>query len=108
MSSSFNSLKFQDRREAAIEDCSRAIELKPDYVKALVRRGQAYEDSDRPHEAFKDFEKVLEIDPGLKDAKLAVMVNFHILNRSYFSPPVIPKETSIKSIDIKHRVIKAI
>ena len=78
MTSSFHSSKFQDRREAAIEDCSRAIELKPDYVKALVRRGQAYEDSDRPHEAFKDFEKVLEIDPGLKDAKLAVMVNFHI------------------------------
>jgi tetratricopeptide (TPR) repeat protein len=68
-------LKFQDRREAAIEDCSCAIELKPDYVKALVRRGQAYEDLDRPHEAMKDFEKVLEIDPGLKEAKIAAMVN---------------------------------
>ena len=66
---------FQDRKEAAIEDCARAIELKPDYVKALLRRGQAFEDSDRPHEAFKDFEKALEIDPGLKEAKAACMVN---------------------------------
>ena len=58
----------------AIEDCTRALELKPDYVKALVRRGQALEDSDKPHEAFKDFEKVVEIDPGLKEAKIALMV----------------------------------
>jgi predicted TPR repeat methyltransferase len=65
----------QDRKEAAIEDCTKAIELKPDYVKALVRRGQAYEDTDKPHEAFKDFERVLEIDPGLKEARAAVLVS---------------------------------
>ncbi len=45
-------------------------------MQALLRRGQAYEDSDKPHEAFKDFEKALEIDPGLKEAKIAVMVRY--------------------------------
>jgi hypothetical protein len=45
-------------------------------LQALLRRGQAYEDSDKPHEAFKDFEKALEIDPGLKEAKIAVMVRY--------------------------------
>ncbi len=39
-----------------------------------MRRGQAWEDSDKPHKAFKVFEKALEIDPGLKEAKIAVMV----------------------------------
>ncbi len=88
-------MNYQDRKESAIEDCTRAIELKPDYVKALVRRGQAYEDSDRPHEAFKDFEKVLEIDPGLKDAKLAVMVNVRTFSEiiSKFSLPKSMKHT---------------
>ena len=62
-----------DEKEKAIEECSKAIELKPDYVKALCRRGQVYEDTDKPHEAFKDFEKVLELDPGHKEARMAVM-----------------------------------
>jgi tetratricopeptide (TPR) repeat protein len=43
-------------------------------VKALLRRGQCLEDLDKPHEALKDFEKVLEIDPGLAEAKLALLV----------------------------------
>ena len=62
-----------DEKEKAIEECSKAIEMNPDYVKALSRRAQAYEDTDKPHEAFKDFEKVLEIDPGHKEARMAVM-----------------------------------
>lgn len=64
-----------DQKEKAIESCSAAIELNPDYVKALLRRGQTYEDSDKPHEALKDFEKVLELDPGNKDARIAIMVS---------------------------------
>ena len=62
-----------DEKEKAIEECSKAIELNPDYVKALTRRGQVYEDTDKPHEAFKDFEKVLQLDPGHKEARMAVM-----------------------------------
>jgi len=59
--------------EKAIEDCSEAIELNPNYVKALLRRAQTYEDTDKPHEAMKDFEKVIQLDPGNKDARMAVM-----------------------------------
>ena len=62
-----------DEKEKAIAECSKAIELNPDYVKALSRRAQAYEDTDKPHEAFKDFEQVLKIDPGHKEARMAVM-----------------------------------
>ena len=68
---------FQDLKESAIEDCNRAIELKSNYVKALLRRGQCLEDVDKPHEALKDFEKALEIDPGLTEAKIALMVGVH-------------------------------
>ena len=65
-------------KESAIEDCNQAIELKDNYVKALLRRGQCLEDLDKPHEALKDFEKVLEIDPGLAEAKTALMVIFFV------------------------------
>lgn len=59
---------------ATIQDCSESLELKPDYLKALVRRAQAYEDQDKPHEALKDFEKVLELDPKHAQANVAVRV----------------------------------
>jgi len=60
-------------QEKAIENCSEAIELNPNYVKAILRRAQTYEDTDKPHEAMKDFEKVLELDPANKEARMAVM-----------------------------------
>ena len=62
--------------EKAIENCSEAIELNPNYVKAILRRAQTYEDTDKPHEAMKDFEKILELDPGNKEARMAVMVSY--------------------------------
>ena len=65
-------IKMEQKVEA-IEQCSEAIQLNPKYVKALLRRGQTYEETDKPHEAMKDFEQVLEIDPGHKEARMAVM-----------------------------------
>merc|ERR1712107_208324 len=62
-----------DEKEKAIEECTNALELNPNYMKALLRRAQTYEDTDKPHEAMKDFEKVLEFDPAHKDARMAVM-----------------------------------
>lgn len=67
------------QKEKAIEECSEALALHPTYVKALLRRGQSYEETDKPHEAMKDFEKVLEIDPGHKEARMAVMVRIEIM-----------------------------
>lgn len=60
-------------KEAAIDDCSEAIELNENYVKAIFRRAQLYEETDRPHEAIKDFEKILQLDRTHKESNLAVM-----------------------------------
>ena len=60
-----------NKKEHAVEECSKAIELNPDYLKALTRRGRLYEDTDRPHEAFADFARVFRLDPGHKEAKIA-------------------------------------
>ncbi len=66
---------LQGTRESALEDCSSAIELNPNYVKALFRRAQIYEQLDRPHEAIKDFNRVLELDKGHVEANRAVLVS---------------------------------
>ncbi|KOC70399.1 Tetratricopeptide repeat protein 1 [Habropoda laboriosa] len=59
-------------RESAISDCTKAIELNPSYVKAYVRRGQLYEESEKLDESLEDFKKVLTFDPSHKDANNAV------------------------------------
>ncbi|KAK9502144.1 hypothetical protein O3M35_012732 [Rhynocoris fuscipes] len=59
--------------ESAIDDCSKAIELDGDYVKALLRRAQLYEKADKLDEALADYKRVLEIDSSNKEAIVANM-----------------------------------
>ncbi|XP_025201205.1 tetratricopeptide repeat protein 1 [Melanaphis sacchari] len=48
--------------ESAIQDCTRAIELDPDYLKAYIRRSKLFERNDKLDEALDDLKKVLDID----------------------------------------------
>ena len=57
----------------AIADCSEALKLNPGYVKALMRRGRAYELADKPVEALADFKSVLESHPNDSVAGPAVV-----------------------------------
>lgn len=63
-----------ENKEGAVEDCSEAIDLSPNYLKAWLRRARIYEDTDKPHESMKDFEKVLELDPKHAESNVAVRV----------------------------------
>ena len=47
----------------ALEDCTRALELKPDYIKVLIRRCQVHEKLEKLEEALGDAKKVQELDP---------------------------------------------
>ncbi|KAG7516960.1 tetratricopeptide repeat protein 1 [Solea senegalensis] len=60
-------------KERAISDCSRAIELNPDYVRALLRRAELYDQTEKLDEALDDYKKVLERDPNNSSAKGACM-----------------------------------
>ncbi|EAQ86531.1 hypothetical protein CHGG_07784 [Chaetomium globosum CBS 148.51] len=57
----------------AVRDATKAIELKPSFVKAYYRRATAYAAILRPKEAVKDFKTCVKIDPGNKDAKLKLV-----------------------------------
>ncbi|XP_034488554.1 tetratricopeptide repeat protein 1 [Drosophila innubila] len=57
--------------KSAIDDCTKAIELYPEYVRALLRRAKLYEQDDRLDEALADYKRVYEIDPGQREAREA-------------------------------------
>jgi len=60
-----------DENKLAISDCSAALELNPNYLKALIRRAELYEKTDSLDEALADYQKALEMDPSLSHARLA-------------------------------------
>ncbi|XP_030644588.1 sperm-associated antigen 1A [Chanos chanos] len=51
-----------------IEDCSRALELRPFSLKPLLRRAMAYESLERYRKAYVDYKTVLQIDTGVQAA----------------------------------------
>ncbi|MCL4862572.1 MAG: tetratricopeptide repeat protein [Caldilineaceae bacterium] len=50
---------------ASIANCSKAVELKPDYAEAYNNRGSAYNAQNKWEEAIVDFTKVIELRPDL-------------------------------------------
>jgi len=68
----FKLKKFDD----CIEDCTKAIDNDPTYLKAYLRRAKCYMDTEKYDEAVRDYEKITKIDHNheyrrlLKDAKL--------------------------------------
>ncbi|CAF97335.1 unnamed protein product, partial [Tetraodon nigroviridis] len=62
-----------DLKDQAIADCTRAIELNPEYVRALLRRAELYEQTEKLDEALEDYQKVLERDPTQTSARQACM-----------------------------------
>ncbi|XP_059555078.1 tetratricopeptide repeat protein 1 isoform X1 [Myotis daubentonii] len=63
----------QDKKEMAISDCSKAIQLNPSYIRALLRRAELYESTDKLDEALEDYKSILEKDPSVHQAREACM-----------------------------------
>uniref|UniRef100_A0A670IWA3 Tetratricopeptide repeat protein 1 n=1 Tax=Podarcis muralis TaxID=64176 RepID=A0A670IWA3_PODMU len=63
----------QEKREIAISDCSKALELNPNYIKALLRRAELYEKTEKLDEALEDYKNLLEKDPSIHQAREACM-----------------------------------
>eukprot|EP00249_Psilotum_nudum_P009380 c21897_g1_i1 orf=331-1443(+) len=58
--------------EAAMTESSKALELNPTYLKALLRRSQAQENLGHLDEAVADMKKVVDLDPDNKQARDAI------------------------------------
>ncbi|MED6218161.1 hypothetical protein PIB30_024343 [Stylosanthes scabra] len=55
-----------------VKECTKALELNPVYIKALVRRGEAHEKLEHFEEAIADMKKILENDPSNDQARKAI------------------------------------
>ncbi|VVC99311.1 unnamed protein product [Leptidea sinapis] len=60
------------KHKSAIRDCNKAIELDDKYIKAYLRRAHSYEATEKFDESLADYKKVLELDPGHREANIAV------------------------------------
>ncbi|PSN31050.1 Tetratricopeptide repeat protein 1 [Blattella germanica] len=67
----YNDDDREDLKPSAIEDCTKAIELNSEYLKAYFRRAQLYEETEKLDEALADYQKVLELDPLHREALYA-------------------------------------
>jgi tetratricopeptide (TPR) repeat protein len=63
-------MRLEEHSEAAI-DCSAAIELHPEYTKALLRRASAFEAMADYEAALMDLKKVVELEPNNTAAIMA-------------------------------------
>ncbi|KAJ3682300.1 hypothetical protein LUZ60_014873 [Juncus effusus] len=55
--------------DETIKECTRALELNPSYIKALLRRGEAHEKLEHYDEAIADMKKITELDPSNDHAR---------------------------------------
>ena len=60
---------YQITKEKSIE----AIEINPNYIKALLKQAKIYEKVNKTHYALKDYEKVLRIDPTNEEAQASIL-----------------------------------
>ncbi|XP_062200875.1 uncharacterized protein LOC133903490 isoform X2 [Phragmites australis] len=57
------------KHDETIKECTKALELNPSYLKALLRRAEAHEKLEHYDEAIADMKKVIELDPSNQQAK---------------------------------------
>lgn len=62
-----------EKKLSAIDDCTKAIELNPIYVRAYLRRAKFYEENEKYYESLEDYKKALELDPGIPEARAALV-----------------------------------
>ncbi|XP_051869684.1 tetratricopeptide repeat protein 1 [Pristis pectinata] len=60
-------------KEDAISDCTKAIELNPNYIRAILRRAELYEKTEKLDEALQDYKTIVEKDPSIVQAREACM-----------------------------------
>ncbi|KAI3754534.1 hypothetical protein L1987_54319 [Smallanthus sonchifolius] len=59
--------------EDTVKECTKALELNPSYMKALIRRGEAHEKLENYDEAITDMKKILELDPSSYQSKRTIV-----------------------------------
>ncbi|KAL2227993.1 tetratricopeptide repeat protein 1 [Sesamum indicum] len=59
--------------EETVKECTKALELNPTYMKALIRRGEAREKLEQYEESIADMTRILELDPSNDQARRTII-----------------------------------
>ncbi|KAI3446693.1 hypothetical protein Pfo_003358 [Paulownia fortunei] len=59
--------------EETVKECTKALELNPTYMKALLRRGEAREKLEQYEESIADMTKIVELDPSNDQARRTII-----------------------------------
>jgi tetratricopeptide (TPR) repeat protein len=62
----------QEKKESALKDCIKAIELNPTYTKALFRRAKLYEELGQLDKALADYKELDKLEPNNAEVKAAL------------------------------------
>jgi len=57
------------RFKEAVADCTKALDIDPNYLKVLIRRASAYEELEMLEEAYEDYKHILQLDPNNFEAQ---------------------------------------
>ncbi|KAI8067571.1 hypothetical protein BC940DRAFT_257038 [Gongronella butleri] len=60
-------LQKQRKFEEALEDCDKALELDPDFVKVYSRRAACYMETEQYEEATRDYKRLVDTDAGNRE-----------------------------------------
>jgi len=66
--------KVLGHKDKAIKNCNQAIKLHPEYLKAILRRAELFEETEKLDEALEDYKRVLELDPSNVESRRAVNI----------------------------------
>jgi len=116
MNDSFNAKIYSNRAatqmrlkqwQGAFNDCGAAIIREPDYVKAYSRRAQCALGLERYRDAIRDYERILEMDRGNKEAKeglrAAQLEQKKAGRKNYYKILGVPKTAKEKEIKKAYR-----